>query len=268
MKPAKRLRAAVRRLFCRHISPKPTGEDMDWQAHRREAHSLGRTQEFLKQIVYGGNDGIVTTFAIVAGFAGAAADGVAQIGGLAVLVFGLANLFADAVSMGLGEFLSARSQHDLYRSRRESELREIENNPEQERMELFEILRQRGLPAGEADTTTAILSQHPKIMADLMMTYEFGMQDPDEESPALNGLFTFVSFVVFGAIPLVPYFLFEPTKTTFLFSIATTLSALIGLGLLRWSATREHIARSVGETVMIGTVCAIVAFAVGWIVGG
>ena len=170
---------------------------MDWQAHRREAHALGRTQEFLKQIVYGGNDGIVTTFAIVAGFAGAAADGVAQIGGLAVLVFGLANLFADAISMGLGEFLSLRSQHDLYRTRRESELNEIIRNPQQEQMELFEILRQRGLPAGEADTTAAILARHPEIMADLMMTYEFGMQDPDEESPVLNGFFTFGSFRTF-----------------------------------------------------------------------
>src|SRR6056297_1170612 len=125
---------------------------MDWTDHRREQHNIGALQDSLKQIVYGGNDGIVTTFAIVAGFAGANADGAAQIGGLAVLVFGLANLFADAVSMGLGEYLSLRSQHDLYRARRESEMREIATNPEQERMELFEILRQRGLPAGEADT--------------------------------------------------------------------------------------------------------------------
>ncbi len=241
---------------------------MDWQAHRREAHALGRTQEYLKQIVYGGNDGIVTTFAIVAGFAGAAADGVAQIGGLAVLVFGLANLFADAVSMGLGEFLSLRSQHDLYRVRRESELREIRSNPQQEQMELFEILRQRGLPAGEADTTAAILARHPEMMADLMMTYEFGMQDPDEESPALNGLFTFGAFVIFGAIPLVPYFIYEPTGQTFVMSLATTFSALVALGLLRWNATAEKLLRSVGETVLVGTVCAMVAYVVGWIVGG
>ncbi|MCZ0811042.1 VIT1/CCC1 transporter family protein [Roseovarius sp. EGI FJ00037] len=241
---------------------------MDWQAHRRDAHALGRTQEFLRQIVYGGNDGIVTTFAIVAGFAGAAADGVAQIGGIAVLVFGLANLFADAVSMGLGEFLSARSQHDLYRAQRNNELRAIAQDPEQERMELFEILRQRGLPAGEADTTTAILSRHPQVMADLMMTYEFGMQDPDEENPALNGFFTFTSFVIFGSAPLLPYFLLEPTQTTFYISICTTLSALIALGLLRFSATRERLSRSIGETVLVGTVCAVVAFVVGAIVGG
>ncbi len=241
---------------------------MDWQAHRREAHSLGRTQEYLKQIVYGGNDGIVTTFAIVAGFAGAAADGVAQIGGLAVLVFGLANLFADAVSMGLGEFLSLRSQHDLYRARRQSELREIAENPDQERMELFEILRQRGLPAGEADTTATILSRHPAIMADLMMTYEFGMTDPEEESPLLNGLSTFLAFVVFGSVPLMPYFLLPPDDRTFALSMIATITALVALGLLRWNATGERLLRSVGETVLVGTVCALVAFAVGWLVGG
>ncbi|WP_236553216.1 VIT1/CCC1 transporter family protein [Roseovarius indicus] len=247
---------------------KQSGKAMDWQAHRREAHKLGRTQEYLKQLVYGGNDGIVTTFAIVAGFAGAAADGVAQIGGLAVLVFGLANLFADAVSMGLGEFLSLRSQHDLYRARRNSELHEIKRNPDQERMELFEILRQRGLPAGEADTAAGILSRHPEIMADLMMTYEFGMTDPAEESPLLNGLSTFLAFVAFGSIPLAPYFLLPPDDRTFLLSVAATALALTSLGLLRWSATGERLFRSVGETILVGSICAMVAFVVGWIVGG
>ena len=241
---------------------------MDWQRHRREAHDLGNAEEFLKQIVYGGNDGIVTTFAIVAGFAGAQADGVAQIGGVAVLVFGLANLFADAVSMGLGEFLSLRSQHDLYRARRDSELREIARDPEQERMELFEILRQRGLPAGEADTAAGIMARHPEIMADLMMTYEFGMQDPAEESPAMNGLVTFASFVIFGATPLVPYFLLAPTPGTFQLSVLATALALVALGVLRWYATEERLARTVLETVAVGGICAVVAFAVGWLVGG
>lgn len=240
---------------------------MDWQAHRREAHRLSQSQEYLKQIVFGGNDGIVTTFAIVAGFAGAQAEGVAQIGGVAVLVFGLANLFADAISMGLGEFLSLRSQHDLYRARRHSELREIQTDPEQERMELFEILRQRGLPAGEADTTATILSRHPQIMADLMMTYEFGMLHPDEDSPVLNGLFTFGSFLVFGCIPLVPYFLLEATEQTFFLSIGATGAALVALGMLRWNATGERMGRCVGETLLVGSICALVAFGVGWIVG-
>ncbi len=241
---------------------------MDWDSHRRQAHQHTRLQDFLRQIVYGGNDGIVTTFAIVAGFAGAAADGVAQIGGLAVLVFGLANLFADGVSMGLGEFLSARSEHDLYRQRRASELREIGANPEQERMELFEILRQRGLPPGQADTVTAQLIDHPEIVADLMMTYEFGMANPDDENPAVNGLMTFTSFLIFGAIPLVPYFLREPDTLSFQLSVLATGLALLALGLLRWAATGERLFRCVLETMAVGTTCALVAFLVGWIVGG
>ncbi|MFD0858002.1 VIT1/CCC1 transporter family protein [Roseovarius aquimarinus] len=241
---------------------------MDWQEHRREAHALGRMQEFLKQIVYGGNDGIVTTFAIVAGFAGAQADGVAQIGGVAVLVFGLANLFADAISMGLGEFLSTRSQHDLYRNRRISEMQEIMDDPEHERMELFEILRQRGVPAGEADTLTTIVARHPELMADLMMTYEFGMLDPDEDNPALSGFMTFLSFVIFGAVPLIPYFLLDPTRQTFWLSVAATGAALVALGIVRWNATGERLVRTVGETVLVGTVCALVAYAVGALVGG
>lgn len=239
---------------------------IDWTAHRREAHALGRTQEFLRQIVYGGNDGIVTTFAIVAGFAGAQADGIAQIGGVAVLVFGLANLFADAVSMGLGEFLSGRSQRDLYTAQRNSELREIAENPDQEQRELLAILQQRGLPPEDAEEASAILIRHPGIMADLMMTYEFGMHDPDEDDPAINGLITFLSFMVFGAVPLVPYFLMEATDLTFRLSVLTTALALTALGLLRWNATGERLVRTVGETVLVGAVCALVAYGVGVIV--
>ena len=241
---------------------------MDWSAHRRKAHGLSRMQEFLKQIVYGGNDGIVTTFAIVAGFAGAQVEGVAQIGGLAVLVFGLANLFADAVSMGLGEYLSGRAQHDLYHSRRDLELKEIATNPEAERQELIAILGQRGLPEAEAEKTADILMRHPNMMADLMMTYEFGMHDPNEDNPAVNGLFTFGSFVIFGAVPLVPYFLMEPSDATFYWSVFSTFSALAALGLLRWNATSERLARTMGETIAVGASCAAVAYFVGWIVGG
>jgi VIT1/CCC1 family predicted Fe2+/Mn2+ transporter len=79
---------------------------------------------------------------------------------------------------------------------------------------------------------------------------------------------TFLSFVIFGAVPLSPYFLLEPTQTTFLLSAGMTLLALVALGLLRWIATRDRLGRSVAETVAVGTVCALVAYGVGWMVGG
>src|SRR6056297_850120 len=242
--------------------------DMDWQAHRREAHRLNQTQEFLKQIVYGGNDGIVTTFAIVAGFAGAAADGVAQIGGLAVLVFGLANLFADAVSMGLGEFLSTRSKRDLYNSRRTAELRSLRDNPGGEREELEQMLSERGLAPASAQRAAEELMRSPELVADMMMTYEMQMVDMRTAHPVAEGLSTFLAFVLLGAVPLLPYFVLPATDPrTFGLSVAATFAALVSLGLLRWKATEQRLARCVGETVLVGGVCALVAFAVGWMVG-
>lgn len=232
-------------------------------SHKASEHKIGRIQEFLKQIVYGGNDGIVTTFAVVAGFAGAQAEGVAQIGGIAVLLFGIANLLADATAMGLGEFLSSRSEQDVYRATRAKELIEIKVNPEFERAEMLEILEEKGLTERDREEMTEILARNPEFMADLMMQYELGMSDPSDDSPAMNGLATFTAFIIFGSVPLMPYFLMEASDLTFRLSVFATFAALVALGLLRWKVTTETMVRCVGETVLVGGICAVVAFAVG-----
>jgi len=229
---------------------------------------LGRIQEYLKQIVYGGNDGIVTTFAIVAGFAGAKAEGVAEIGGLAVLVFGLANLFADALSMGLGEFLSGRSRRELYRTEHDRLLRQIGAGDASERDSLAGLLRDQGLSAADADAASRRIAHHPPLMAKLILRFDAGLEDPHAASPALNGLVTFAAFVCFGVLPLVPYFLMEAGAQALRLSVLGTAVALVLLGLLRGWATAERSARAVGETVLVGGACALAAFAVGALVGG
>lgn len=227
--------------------------------------ALGHVQEFLKPIVYGGNDGIVTTFAIVAGFAGAQAEGVAQIGGVAVLLFGLANLFADAVSMGLGEFLSTRSQRDLYVSQRAALMRHA---PRDRGTELTALLQRRGMSPSDAASAAALIGRTPDLAGELILRYGKGLSDPDEASPALNGLATFLSFVSFGVIPLIPYFLMEPDSHAATASVLATFGALCLLGLLRWHATGQSLRRALIETLTVGGVCAAVAFAVGTVVAG
>lgn len=237
------------------------------QARKRGNGQLSHAQAFLKPIVFGGNDGIITTFAIVAGFAGARAEGAAELGVLAVLVFGLANLFADAVSMGLGEFLSGRSQRDLFHAERRRELRRIRELPD-EPARVALILKDRGLDASSASQAAEILVRSPELVADLTMTYQLNMADPRSANPAADGLITFFSFVVLGGVPLLPYFLLAPTETTFRLSVLATFAALALLGLLRWSATGERLARSVAETVLVGGICALVAYLVGALVAG
>jgi VIT1/CCC1 family predicted Fe2+/Mn2+ transporter len=237
-------------------------------ASLRDTYRLSRTQTYLRPIVYGGNDGIVTTFAVVAGFAGAGSGQIATVGALAVLLFGLANLLADGVSMGLGEYLSTRSEREIWRGQHRRQMRAFKESPRTETAQIEELLRGRGFKPEEAQAMAAIMALNPRFASDFVLMQELGLNDPEGDSPAAKGLATFTSFVIFGFVPILPYVLFEATSRTFLFSVAATACALAALGLLRWLATREPPGRAFGETMLVGGVCAVVAYAVGMAVGG
>ncbi|WP_095589761.1 VIT1/CCC1 transporter family protein [Actibacterium ureilyticum] len=237
-------------------------------AHSTLSGRLARTQQFLKQIVYGGNDGIVTTFAVVSGFAGASADGTAQIGALAVLVFGLANLFADGVSMGLGEFLSARSQRKLYQARRGDLQARVRLDPAEAARDLAAQFERRGMAPADAARITACLQGDEGVTTELLMRWSADQPAPADGPAGMNGLVTFLAFLLFGSIPLAPYFIHADGSHNFALSVGATFVALTALGLLRSNATGEPVARSVGETVVIGGLCAAIAFGVGHLVGG
>src|SRR3989344_180110 len=107
--------------------------------HLSSEHRLSPLSEYLKEIVYGGVDGIVTTFAVVAGFTGASIGDVTNYSIVTVLLFGFANLFADAASMALGNFLSVRAQQDVYKGEKNKELHEIRHNAPIEKAETIAI---------------------------------------------------------------------------------------------------------------------------------
>ncbi|MEM7496422.1 MAG: VIT1/CCC1 transporter family protein [Pseudomonadota bacterium] len=230
-----------------------------YRLHQSRAEGLSR---FLKEFVYGGNDGIVTTFAVVAGFAGAGSEDVGRIGAVAVLLFGLANLLADASAMGLGAFLSARSEQHRYSALRARIMAEIERGRGLTD-ELRAVLRSRGLSDRDTDTLGTTLERAPELLADLRLHYGAGLADPAGDSALARGIATFTAFILFGAIPLAPYFLLPPDTGTFGISVAATAGALAALGILRWSVTREPLWRALGETILIGGVCALIAFTVG-----
>jgi len=224
-------------------------------------------RDFLKQIVYGGNDGIVTTFAIVAGFAGANAQGAAQIGAVAVLVFGFANLFADAVSMGLGEFLSGRSRHGLYRARKRAQMNLIATHGSTAVDPLVPYFADANVRPDDLDSLKSILARNPDLTSDLIMARVYGMEPPNGGDLVVGAWATFFSFVVFGIIPLLPYLVPFTSGSELTLSIIATFVALVLLGLLRWLATGERVEKCVGEAVLIGGICAIVAYLVGALIG-
>ncbi|SVD33554.1 uncharacterized protein METZ01_LOCUS386408, partial [marine metagenome] len=103
------------------------------KAHKEEEHGISAFATYIKEIVYGGTDGIITTFAVVSGFSGANLGNQAlNFSILTVLIFGLANLIADGASMGLGNFLSLRSEKKVYDDFYDKELHETKVSLEYE----------------------------------------------------------------------------------------------------------------------------------------
>lgn len=232
--------------------------------HLRAEHGVSGVSTYLREIVYGGNDGIVTTFAVVAGFSGATLYGATPfVGTAAVLLFGLANLFADATAMGLGNFLSSRSERDLYFWHRKKELQEIKQNERFEEEETRELLKKRGVSGTDIEGFITLYKNNPDLWADFMMQYELEIPDPRGASAAREALATFASFIFFGSIPLLPYFFGFAGKESFYISIAATFLALLLLGMLRFIVTRRSLLKSIAETLIIGGTCALVAYVVG-----
>jgi VIT1/CCC1 family predicted Fe2+/Mn2+ transporter len=223
--------------------------------------------DYFKEIIYGGIDGIVTTFAVVAGFAGAALsnDLTAQLSFMIVLLFGLANLFADAASMGLGNFLSVRSEKDLYAAKREHEAGLLHTQPDKEVAQTISILVDKGFTAEQATTMANLYKTNQEYWTDFMMQHEHELSDPRGENEVFTGLATFSSFLVFGSIPLLP-FIFQSEGSAliaFLYSSFGTLCALIALGLLKWRVIGTKLMPSLTEVVLVGGTAAILAYIVG-----
>jgi VIT1/CCC1 family predicted Fe2+/Mn2+ transporter len=216
---------------------------------------------YITPIVYGGNDGIVTTFAVVAGTIGAGLPG------YIVIILGLANLFADGCSMAAGAFLSLRSERDRYDKIRKEELQEIEDHPDLEREEVRIAFQKKGITGGDLDTIVRTLTADKDVWADTMMVEEHGMTPDDDAKPWLHSLVTLLSFVFFGSIPLLPYII-PVFDQNFLLATTSTFVAMVLLGTLRSYVTQERLIRGAAEVVCVGMGASAIAFIIGVLLRG
>jgi VIT1/CCC1 family predicted Fe2+/Mn2+ transporter len=230
----------------------------------REEHG-GAGSQYLGEMVYGGLDGIITTFAVVSGVAGA------QLGMNVVLILGVANLLADGFSMGTGAYLSAKSEHEYYERERQREAWEVEHFPEGERAELFELYRKQGYPEEDARQLVAIKTRDRERWVESMMVEELGMLTEDR-NPFRIGLATFAAFVAAGSVPLLVYLLAMavaiPAAALFPVSLALSGLALFGLGAAKVLVTQMSAFRSGLEMLLVGGLAAGVAYAVGALLKG
>ena len=226
------------------------------QTHGR----LSRYQDYLAEFVYGGIDGSVTTFAVVAGAAGA------RLSAEVVLILGFANLLADGLSMSIGSYLSNQAERDNYAKHQRIEYAEVDQMPEQEREEIRDIYRAKGFEGELLEQVVAVITADRDRWVSVMMKEELEMI-PSHKPPINMALVTFVSFVTVGFVPLLVYVsdFITRTQTTQRFWVASLLTflAFVAIGWLKSTVTQRSVVRGVLETVALGAVAAAVAYFVG-----
>lgn len=213
---------------------------------------------YLKEIVYGGFDGAVTTFAVVAGATGAGLDT------SVVLILGFANLFADGFSMSVGAYLSAKSEQQNFDKYEKREYWEIENMPESERQEIEDIFIAKGFEGEALQKAVDTITANREHWVDVMMKYELGMIR-DEKSPVKVGLATFLSFFAAGLIPVLPYLfaIQAGADTLFRWALAGSAIAFALLGYFKADIVRRSRLRGVVETLLLGAAAAALAWFAG-----
>ena len=216
-------------------------------------------QDYLGEFVYGGIDGAITTFAVVAGSVGAGLDNAV------IVILGFANLIADGFSMSVGSYLSTKSVKENYNKLRLREYWEIEHDPESERQEVREIYQSKGFEGELLEEVVETITSDKDRWVDIMMKEELLMAE-ETKSPFMMGLVTYISFILIGLIPLAVYVInyFIPVSgNLFTWTSIFTTIAFILIGWLKSHVTETSTLKSVLETLTLGIIAATLAYFVG-----
>ena len=222
-------------------------------------HLFKKFEKYLGEFVYGGIDGCVTTFAVVAGSVGAGLDSAI------IIILGFANLLADGFAMSVGAYLSSKSNKDNYEKHRQIELWEVEHMPEAEKEEIREIYRAKGFYGDLLEQVVQVITSNKNRWVNEMMKDELQMMEEDK-SPVYIGAVTYISFILIGLIPLIIYvvdFLNPLNRNLFLIASILTGIGFMIIGLLKAYVNQTRFWKGVLETLLLGGIAATVAYFVG-----
>jgi VIT1/CCC1 family predicted Fe2+/Mn2+ transporter len=226
---------------------------------RERWHRVGRGGT-LRASVFGANDGLVSNLALVLGVAAAGAQRAA------LLVTGLAGLFAGALSMAVGEYVSVASQRDLLRRQIVLEARELAEAPEEEEAELAQLLRDKGIGDQQAEETARQIMQNPESALDTLVREELGLDPDDLGSPARVALSSFLTFAAGAAVPLLPL-MFLSGRSAAIGAAALGAVVLGAVGALIGFLSGTSPVRAAVRMILLAAMAAGVTVGVGRVVG-
>ena len=227
---------------------------------RSEGRHRGEVGGVLRAAVFGVNDGLVSNFSLVMGVAGGTSDN------SIVLLAGIAGLVAGAFSMASGEWISIRSQRELYENELRIEQEELRAFPEEERDELEMIYRAKGISADDAHNLVATLMDRDDVALDTLAREELGIDPQTLGSPWVAAGSSFAAFAIGAALPVLPFLFGSGTAPTIVAAVLS-ISALFAVGAATSIFTNRHAGRAGLRMALIGAVVAAVTFGIGSLVG-
>ena len=217
---------------------------------RRKATLLGEVRE----AIFGAQDGLVSTVAVVSTVAGATNDR------FVVLVAGIASGLAGIFSMAAGEYLSSKSQREIFDAQIVGERDEVHERPGEAEAEIAFMLERDGLPRGEAVSVAATLARHPDVLLKTMVEKELGVAlEPAGGSPLQGALVMGAAFGLGAVVPVLPHLALMPPAAVYV-SVAATLAVLFGIGVVKSRWTHRGWLASGLEILLIGAVAGIVGY--------
>ena len=230
----------------------------EYDHHTEKIHAPGGAS--LRDVMLGLNDGLVASFAVSSGVAGAfSAPAV-------VVMAGLSEMLGGAVSMGLAAFASARAQYEFYQSEVQREKEEIARWPERERDEIRGIYRGKGFSGPLLDQIVGHITADPARWRNVMMREELGFGASVAEPPLRSGLTVGASYLLGAAVPVVPYLFTRPSRGIIISAIATII-VLFMVGVAKTLITSRSWWRSGLESMAIGVAAGAVTFGAGKLFG-
>jgi predicted membrane protein (TIGR00267 family) len=213
----------------------------------------------IREVVFGGQDGLISTATLVAGMAATTSQP------MVVLVAGVIAAVAGALSMAVGAYLASRAQRQLYEAELTSEWREIAENPGEEMAELLAALIGRGMPRREAIEVVRRIAAHPKLMLDLLGTFELGLMRERLGSPMRDALVTGIAFIAGSVIPLLPFMVLG-VRSGLVATMLLALLALFALGAVKaWLSGRQLLVSGL-EVMLLGGAVGMLGYALGRLV--
>ena len=222
---------------------------------RKEEHITGGQK--IRSAILGLNDGLISTFTLLVGVAAAT---LASSGAFIVILTGVAAMVSGAISMGLGEYISSKSEFNFIKNEIKREKAEIALFPEEEKQEVRVIFKKMGFEGNILDACVDTITSKEDVWLDFLIKSELGLEEP--EKPIIGALLTFISFILGSFIPLFPYIL-NLNLLSLILSSVFSFSSLFVVGILKTKITGESWIKGGFEMLLIGFVAFVASYSIG-----